>query len=184
MSPSSPPRQSEMGGLTAPRWVPRSTRWSLLETWSGSGILLRSFTGDCWKGADWLAFRGDRVNWKDHFVCSRDICLVARTVVMPSGGRTVFLDDAGDHPTHGCRDPQLRWKRVPAVEKLLASRSSAVLWNYPNTSRAAFSTGASRTQVPRTNGVGDATYRPTRREAGRPGGRTGEPNTFTSSQCL
>ena len=56
------------------------------------------FTGDRWKGSDWLAFRGDRVNWKDHFVCSRDICLVDRTVVMPSGGRTVFLEDAGDHP--------------------------------------------------------------------------------------
>ena len=75
-------------------------------------------------------------------------------------------------------------ERVAAVENLLASRSSAVLWNYLNTSRAAFSTGASRTQVPRTNGVRDATYRPTWRKAGRPGGRTGEPNTFTSSKCL
>lgn len=56
------------------------------------------FEGDRWKGEDWLAFRGDRVNWKDHFVCSRDICLVDRTVVMPAGGRTVFLEDAGDQP--------------------------------------------------------------------------------------
>ncbi|MCH5372706.1 MAG: PQQ-like beta-propeller repeat protein, partial [Planctomycetes bacterium] len=56
------------------------------------------FDGDRWKGEDWLAFRGDRVNWKDHFVCSRDLCLVDRTVVMPAGGRTVFLEDAGEQP--------------------------------------------------------------------------------------
>jgi len=54
------------------------------------------FKGNRWKGKDWLAFRGDRVTWRDHFVCSRDICLVGNTVVMPAGGRTVFLEDAGD----------------------------------------------------------------------------------------
>ncbi len=56
------------------------------------------FDGDRWKGDDWLAFRGDRVTWKDHFVCSRDICLIDKTIVIPAGGRTVFLDDQGDHP--------------------------------------------------------------------------------------
>ena len=56
------------------------------------------FDGDRWKGEDWLAFRGDRVTWRDHFVCSRDICLVGKTVVMPAGGRTIFLDDTGDRP--------------------------------------------------------------------------------------
>ncbi|MCA8985121.1 MAG: PQQ-binding-like beta-propeller repeat protein [Planctomycetaceae bacterium] len=56
------------------------------------------FTGDRWSGADWLAYRGDRVTWKDHFVCSRDICLTGKTVVMPAGGRTVFLEDGGDNP--------------------------------------------------------------------------------------
>lgn len=54
------------------------------------------FPGNRWKGEDWLAFRGDRVTWRDHFVCSRDICLVDKTIVMPAGGRTVFVDDAGD----------------------------------------------------------------------------------------
>jgi outer membrane protein assembly factor BamB len=53
------------------------------------------FDGDRWSGADWLKARGGRVNWKDHFVCSRDICLVGKTVVMPAGGRTVFVEDAG-----------------------------------------------------------------------------------------
>ncbi len=56
------------------------------------------FQGDRWSGADWLAFKKDRVTWREHFVCSRDICLVGKTVVMPAGGRTIFLDDAGDVP--------------------------------------------------------------------------------------
>lgn len=56
------------------------------------------FKGSRWKGEDWLAFRGDRVTWRDHFVCSRDLCLVDNTVVMPAGGRTVFVEDAGDAP--------------------------------------------------------------------------------------
>jgi outer membrane protein assembly factor BamB len=54
------------------------------------------FDGDRWKGEDWLAFRGDRVTWRDHFVCSRDISLIGNTVVMPAGGRTVFLADDGE----------------------------------------------------------------------------------------
>ncbi|MAI35385.1 MAG: hypothetical protein CMM07_27420 [Rhodopirellula sp.] len=53
------------------------------------------FDGDRWKGDEWLAFRGDRVTWRDHFVCSREICLVGKTVVMPAGGRTVFIVDGG-----------------------------------------------------------------------------------------
>ncbi len=56
------------------------------------------FDGNRWNGQDWLAARGDRVTWRDHFVCSRDICLIDKTVVMPAGGRTVFLDDAGEEP--------------------------------------------------------------------------------------
>lgn len=56
------------------------------------------FDGDRWSGEDWVAFRGDRVTWKDHFVCSRNICLVDKTVVMPAGGRTVFLEDVADRP--------------------------------------------------------------------------------------
>jgi outer membrane protein assembly factor BamB len=56
------------------------------------------FKGNRWSGEDWVAFREDRVTWKDHFVCSRDICLVDRTVVVPAGGRTLFLEDTGDAP--------------------------------------------------------------------------------------
>lgn len=56
------------------------------------------FKGDRWLGSDWVKFRGDRVNWKDHFVCSRDISLIGNTVVMPAGGRTVFVEDTEDGP--------------------------------------------------------------------------------------
>ncbi len=56
------------------------------------------FEGDRWSGADWLKHRGDRVTWRDHFVCSRDISLVEKTVVMPAGGRTIFVEDAGEEP--------------------------------------------------------------------------------------
>jgi outer membrane protein assembly factor BamB len=54
------------------------------------------FQGDRWNGQDWLAERKGRVTWRDHFVCSREICLIDSTVVMPAGGRTVFLQDLGD----------------------------------------------------------------------------------------
>ena len=56
------------------------------------------FEGNRWSGADWLASRKDRVTWRDHFVCSRDISLSGKVVVMPAGGRTVFLEDAGQTP--------------------------------------------------------------------------------------
>ena len=56
------------------------------------------FEGNRWSGADWLRERQGRVNWKDHFVCSRDICLINKTLVIPAGGRTVFLEDQGPKP--------------------------------------------------------------------------------------
>jgi outer membrane protein assembly factor BamB len=42
------------------------------------------FDGNRWSGKEWLAHLGQRVTWRDHFVCSRDICLVGKTVVIPS----------------------------------------------------------------------------------------------------
>ena len=56
------------------------------------------FHGNRWSGADWLKERQDRVTWRDHFVCSRDIGLIGKTVVIPAGGRTVFLEDTGPAP--------------------------------------------------------------------------------------
>jgi outer membrane protein assembly factor BamB len=54
------------------------------------------FKGNRWSGEDWVKFRGDRVTWKDHFVCSRDLCLAGESVVVPAGGRTLFLEDLGE----------------------------------------------------------------------------------------
>lgn len=69
------------------------------------------FDGNRWSGEEWFKARQNRVMWRDHFVCSRDICLlpptlsppggegrVRGTIVMPAGGRTVFLEDAGAGP--------------------------------------------------------------------------------------
>ncbi|MEQ1826138.1 MAG: PQQ-binding-like beta-propeller repeat protein [Pirellula sp.] len=53
------------------------------------------FQGDRWKGEDWLKERPNRVTWRDHFVCSRELCLIGKTLVVPAGGRTLFLDDMG-----------------------------------------------------------------------------------------
>ncbi len=56
------------------------------------------FDGDRWSGEAWFKFRGDRVTWRDHFVSSRDLCLIGKTVIVPAGGRTLFLDDVGNAP--------------------------------------------------------------------------------------
>lgn len=74
------------------------------------------FDGNRWSGESWATFcekrmlatlkpgtkptsSDGRVTWKDHFVCSRDICLIkGNTVVIPAGGRTLFLEDTGDAP--------------------------------------------------------------------------------------
>ncbi|QDU98053.1 outer membrane protein assembly factor BamB family protein [Lignipirellula cremea] len=57
------------------------------------------FEGNRWSGEQWHAFKKGRVTWKDHFCCSRNLALHEKTLVIPAGGRVVFLDDAGDHPT-------------------------------------------------------------------------------------
>lgn len=74
------------------------------------------FEGNRWSGMDWAKFgearmmktlkpgtkptsSDGRVTWKDHFVCSRDICLIKNNiVVIPAGGRTLFLEDTGAAP--------------------------------------------------------------------------------------
>lgn len=75
------------------------------------------FGGDRWRGEDWLAARGQRVTWRDHFVCSRDISLVDRTLVIPAGGRTVFLEDNGDKPRLRATGeiPSLQGNEYPAT---------------------------------------------------------------------
>lgn len=56
------------------------------------------FDGNRWSGEEWHKFRGGRVTWKEHFCCSRDLSLAGRTLVVPAGGRTIFLEDDGAKP--------------------------------------------------------------------------------------
>lgn len=74
------------------------------------------FDGNRWSGEQWAKFcearmlktlkpgakptsSDGRVTWKDHFVCSRDICLIkGNVVVVPAGGRTLFIEDTGTAP--------------------------------------------------------------------------------------
>ncbi|MGM0487390.1 MAG: PQQ-binding-like beta-propeller repeat protein [Planctomycetota bacterium] len=56
------------------------------------------FEGDRWSGEQWHQFREGRVTWRDHFCCSRNLAAFGNTVVIPSGGRTVFLQDGGTAP--------------------------------------------------------------------------------------
>ena len=53
------------------------------------------FQGDRWSGEQWYRYKNGRVNWRDHFCCSRNLAADGRTVVIPCGGRTVFLEDQG-----------------------------------------------------------------------------------------
>ncbi len=54
------------------------------------------FEGDRWDGAAWLAHKQGRVNWQDSFCCSMNIAAYEKTIVIPAGGRTVWLRDLGD----------------------------------------------------------------------------------------
>jgi outer membrane protein assembly factor BamB len=67
-------------------------------TWDFVKEVLK-FDGNRWDGADWTKHMSGRVTWKDHFVASRDLSLDGKMLVIPAGGRTVFLEDAGAAPS-------------------------------------------------------------------------------------
>lgn len=56
------------------------------------------FDGDRWSGEEWHKHKDGRVTWRDHFCCSRNLSVHKKTIVIPAGGRTVFLQDEGDSP--------------------------------------------------------------------------------------
>lgn len=56
------------------------------------------FSGDRWSGEDWRRHKKGRVTWRDHFCSSRNLAVHKKTVVVPAGGRTIFLEDRGSHP--------------------------------------------------------------------------------------
>jgi outer membrane protein assembly factor BamB len=67
-------------------------------TWDFVKEIVR-FPGDRWSGSDWLRFRKGRVTWRDQFCTATDVAAFGRLVVVPAGGRTVWLEDCGDRPS-------------------------------------------------------------------------------------
>lgn len=57
------------------------------------------FDGDRWSAADWLKHKqGGRVDWRDQFCATIGLAAHGKRIVLPAGGRLVWLDDAGDRP--------------------------------------------------------------------------------------
>ncbi|MCB1237195.1 MAG: PQQ-binding-like beta-propeller repeat protein [Verrucomicrobiae bacterium] len=56
------------------------------------------FPGNRWSGEEWYAHKNGRVTWQDHFCASRNLAANGKTIVVPAGGRVVFLEDGGDAP--------------------------------------------------------------------------------------
>ncbi len=70
------------------------TRW----TWDYVREVLK-FPGDRWSGQAWLEHqKGARVTWREQFLCSRDMALYGKTLVLPAGGSIVWLADRGARP--------------------------------------------------------------------------------------
>lgn len=54
------------------------------------------FAGDRWSGPEWLKHKQGRVNWQDQICSTIGLAALGRRIVLPAGGRLVWLDDAGD----------------------------------------------------------------------------------------
>jgi outer membrane protein assembly factor BamB len=89
---------------------------AVIWTWDFVKEVLK-FEGNRWDGADWTKHGKTRVTWKDHFVTSRDISMDGKMLVIPAGGRTVFLEDAGAAPKLALvgEIPALAGKEYPAT---------------------------------------------------------------------
>jgi outer membrane protein assembly factor BamB len=74
------------------------------------------FQGDRWDGRQWQQHKQGRVTWRDHFCCSRNLAAHGRTVVIPAGGRTVFLEDEG---------PQARLRAVGEIPSFAGREHAA-----------------------------------------------------------
>ena len=68
-----------------------TVRW----TWDFVKEVL-GFEGDRWSGKEWLAHKQGRVTWQDSFCCSTNVAVYGNLLVVPAGGKTVWLKDVGD----------------------------------------------------------------------------------------
>jgi len=70
---------------------------TILWTWDAVKELF-GFSGNRWDGASWLKHLGRRVGNGEQFCCSRNIAVSGNTVILPAGGRIIWLKDAGSKP--------------------------------------------------------------------------------------
>jgi outer membrane protein assembly factor BamB len=56
----------------------------------------KNFTADRWNSQDWLQHQQGRVTPTEQFCCSRDLAVYGKTLVIPTGGSVVWLQDQGD----------------------------------------------------------------------------------------
>ncbi len=55
------------------------------------------FMGDRWSGEDWLKHKGGvRIDWAQQFCCARDLAVDEKTLVVPVGGKVLWLEDQGE----------------------------------------------------------------------------------------
>jgi outer membrane protein assembly factor BamB len=86
------------------------------------------FTGDRWSAEAWCKHRGGRTTWRDQFCCSRDIAAFDKTLVIPAGGETIWLDDGGEQPllVGSGQVPNVKGDEFPATFGLSIDSSGAV----------------------------------------------------------
>ncbi len=56
------------------------------------------FKGDRWSGEDWVKFKEGRTDFQDQFCNVRDIIAYDSMIVIPAGGRVLWIEDRGDKP--------------------------------------------------------------------------------------
>ncbi len=64
------------------------------------------FTGNRWSGQDWYKHKGGRVTPNEQFCCSRNLAMYGKTLVIPTGGYVVWLEDLG-------KEAELRATQTP-----------------------------------------------------------------------
>ena len=87
------------------------------------------FPGDRWSARAWLKHKkGGRVTWRDQFCCSRDVVVSGKTLVVPAGGETLWLKDAGDRAELLAVGlvPSYKGRESPATFGLSADETGAV----------------------------------------------------------
>jgi outer membrane protein assembly factor BamB len=84
------------------------------------------FIGNRWSGEDWLKHKKGRITWREQFLCSRDMAVNGRTVVLPAGTAVAWLEDTGSQAVLCGVHQQSR----RATFGLTLDKSGAVYWQW------------------------------------------------------